>query len=113
MAVDFHHESVIYGVLCRKGKVELDLVGFSGVVSESILAFEVHSVGAVPEEAFLSMIEQKIDVEPAEIQRQSNRTFDLVVANDNSPVVLFGDCRDLASFVAGGRWTLFLRSSPR
>src|SRR5258706_1490510 len=108
MAVNFHPESVIHRVLCWKGKVELDRLGFGGVVSESILAFEVHGVGAVPEQALLTIIELKIDVEPAEIQRQSNRTLDLVVTNDDFPVVLFCDGRELTFLVKTGRLTFFL-----
>jgi hypothetical protein len=43
-------------------------LGFSSVVSEAVLAFEVHSIGAVPEQALLSMIELKVDVQLAEIE---------------------------------------------
>src|SRR5215471_9359328 len=111
-AVDLHLQTVIERVLGGEGEKELHGAGLGGVVVKFVVAGEVDGIGAVPEQAFLAVVEVEVDVDVRGVKGQGKGVNDGVVARDGVSVFLLGDGDNLGFCVGGGHRALLLRGAP-
>src|SRR5215469_2984492 len=82
MAIYLHHQVVIDRLLRWKGKAKANKLRFGTRIHELVIARELHSVGAVPEQALLTMRKIEIDIDATAVERQLMRICQRLCAQD-------------------------------